>query len=127
MLKQPESMDECLYFTNREIGNGWVKAWVFRKTCPKCEKALMGKPIEKGKVKTRAKEYVCNECGYKESKEEHESSLTMNIIYKCPYCGFEGETTTEYKRKTFKGVPAYVFTCQKCGKKIAITKKLKDI
>jgi len=126
-FKQPNSMEECLYFTRRDLDNGgYVIAWVFRKLCPKCKKSLMGKPLdEKGKVKIRAKEYVCRECGYSESKEEHEKSRVVYVKYKCPYCGYEGETTTEYKRKNFKGIPSYIFTCQKCGKKIAITKKLK--
>ena len=128
-LKQPESMEECLYFTNRtlEDGKGSIIAWVFRPDCPKCKKAKMGKPVDPktGKVKTRAKEYVCPECGYTIAKEVLEPTLTLNIKYKCPYCGNEGETTAEYKRKKFKGVDAYVFTCQKCNEKIGITKKMK--
>src|SRR3989338_5402915 len=31
-LKIPESMDECMYFTNR----GEILAWVYRTLCPKC-------------------------------------------------------------------------------------------
>jgi len=34
-LKRPESMEECVYFTNRVIGDGRAMAWVFRKECPK--------------------------------------------------------------------------------------------
>ena len=47
-LKQPESMDECFYFTNRtlEEGKGRATAWVFKPDCPKCGKAKMGKPID---------------------------------------------------------------------------------
>lgn len=119
-------MDDLIYFTNRKIGEGKVRAWVYKKECPKCHKAKMGKPVEKGKVKIRAKEYVCPECGYKEEKKEHEDSLTLETIYKCPYCGGEGEGTTEYKRKSFEGVQAYVITCSKCGKRIGITKKMKE-
>jgi len=127
ILKKPESMDECLYFTNRTIGeNGSIIAWAFKKECPKCHKAKMGKPIENGKKKIRAKEYVCPECGYTEKKEAHEQSLFLNVEYTCPYCGFEGETTIEYKRKNFQGIPAFVFICEKCGKKIGITKKMKS-
>lgn len=126
-LKTPESMDECLYFSNRSIGDGQVMAWVYRKQCPKCKKAKMGKPVEKGKVKTRAKEYVCPECGYTEEKAEHEESLSLEAQYTCPYCGKEGEATTQYKRKKFKGVDAYVIVCEHCNEKILITKKLKDI
>lgn len=126
-LKTPESMDECLYFSNRSIGDGQVMAWVYRKQCPKCKKAKMGKPVEKGKVKTRAKEYVCPECGYTEEKAEHEESLSLEAQYTCSYCGKEGEATTQYKRKKFKGVDAYVIVCEHCNEKILITKKLKDI
>lgn len=125
MVTEPESMGELIYFTNRKIDNGKIKAWVYRKECPKCHKVKMGKPVEKGKVKTRAPEYVCPECGYREEKEEYEDSLTVEVKYTCPYCGNEGEATTEYKKKSFEGVQAYVFTCEKCGKKIGITKKMK--
>jgi len=104
MFTEPKSMEHLVYFTNRAVGNGKVKAWVYRKDCPKCHKAKMGKPIEKGKVKTKAPEYVCPECGYKEGKKEHEDTLTVEIKYACPYCGNSGEATTEYKRKSFEGV-----------------------
>ena len=46
-LKKPDSMEECLYFTNRTIGDGNAVAWVYRKTCPKCNKPTIGKPIKK--------------------------------------------------------------------------------
>ena len=125
-LKEPESMDECIYFTNRLNPDGtYIRAWTYKKECPKCKKATMGKPVKDGKVKVRAKEYVCPECGYTEEKKEHEATLQVEIKYKCPECGKEGETTTEYKRKTWKGVPAYVFKCVDCGEKIGITKKMK--
>ena len=119
-------MDECLYFTNRIIGKGKVKAWVFRKECPKC-KTLMGKPKDVRGIKRRAKFYVCSRCGYKESKEEHEASLIINIKYTCPFCGKVGETTAKYKRQSYKGIPSYIFECIYCKKKIPLTKKLKDI
>ncbi|MBU0615974.1 MAG: hypothetical protein KJ601_07840 [Nanoarchaeota archaeon] len=124
-LKQPASMDECIYFSNRSMGNGKAMAWVFRKDCPKCG-AKMGKPIEKGKVKIRADYYECPKCKFKEDKKEHEESLTMSIIYTCPECNNQGETTTQYKRKAWKGVQAYVFECGKCNAKLGITKKLKE-
>lgn len=127
-LRTPESMEECLYFTNRASDNGGqVLAWVYRKECPRCKKAQMGKPVEKSKVKTRAKEYVCPECGYAEDKKEHEESLMLEAQYTCPYCGREGEGTTEYQRKNFQGVPSYIIVCQHCGEKIPLTKKLKNI
>jgi transcription elongation factor Elf1 len=130
-LKMPESADECFYFTNRvlEGGKGSIIAWVKRPDCPKCKKAKMGKPVDPktGKVKSRADIYSCKECGYEVKKDEFDTTMKVEIQYKCPYCGNEGEATTEYKRKKFLGVDAYVFTCQKCSKKIGITKKMKAI
>ncbi|HJN56941.1 MAG: hypothetical protein QF917_04335 [Candidatus Woesearchaeota archaeon] len=125
-LKKPDSMEECLYFTNRTIGDGNAVAWVYRKTCPKCNKPTIGKPIKKnGKVDKKADHYECSICKHQESNEEVESSLKVEIEYKCPHCGNEGQATTEYARKTFEGVPSYVFECEKCNKKIGITKKMK--
>jgi hypothetical protein len=144
MLKKPQSMDECVYFTNRTASDGRIMAWVFRKECPKC-RGIMGKPkkptkdkvllsiknpteflAKGGKVEKKADTYVCYSCGYSESNQVVEDSLTVNVEYKCPHCGNEGEATTEYKRKSFEGVPSYVFMCSKCKKKIGITKKLKE-
>lgn len=122
-LHPPESMDECLYFTNR----GEILAWVYRKLCPKCKKAKMGKPVEKGEIKIKATEYKCPACGYTEPKEEHESNLQLEAHYTCPHCGKEGESTGEYKRKRYKGVPSYIVLCQHCQAKIALTKKLKKL
>mgnify|MGYP001594871635 CR=1 FL=1 len=126
-LKKPTSMTECVYFTNRIIDSGRAMAWVFRKECQKCKKDIMGKPQKKnGKIDKKADHYVCYNCGYAEKNEQVENNLILNIEYKCPHCGHEGETTTDYKRKTFEGVPSYVFECQKCHKKVGITKKLKE-
>ena len=137
-LRKPTSTEECLYFTKRTIElpaslragsqttSGRAIAWVFRKDCPECKKEILGKPLSKGKVNKKAEFYVCNSCGYKENNEQVENSLVLNVEYKCPYCGNEGETTTEYKRKTFDGVPSYVFECEKCNKKIGLTKKMKE-
>ena len=50
----------------------------------------------------------------------------MEIQYTCPECGHEGEATTPYQKKTFEGVKGYVFECGGCGKKLAITKKMKE-
>jgi len=127
--KKPETdadIEKLVYYTQRKIGNGHATVWVYRQKCPKCKKGLMGKPREGGKVKIRAPEYVCPECGHSVEKKEYESSLTANISYKCPKCGNEGEIQVPYKRKAFQGVPAIVFECQKCGEKIAITKKMKE-
>lgn len=128
-LKMPTSMEECLYFTNRSIGDGNVLAWVYRKECPKCKKAQMGKPVDAktGKVKSRSKEYVCPECGYTEEKIEHEESLNLEAKYTCPECGKDGESTAPYKRKKYKGVDAFVVECEHCKAVIPLTKKLKDI
>ena len=126
-IKKPASMDECVYFTNRLSDSARITAWVFRKECPKCKKGIMGKPKKKGgKIDKKADHYDCYLCGYSESNEQVESNLTMNIDYKCQHCSNEGLTTTEYKRKTFEGVQSYIFECQKCHKKIGITKKLKE-
>lgn len=125
-LKQPESMQECVYFTRRSIGNGKVMAWVSKQECPKCKKAMMGKPKdEKGKVKIRAKEYVCPECGHTVEKKEYEESLTVDIIYTCPHCGFSGEIQIPFKRKNVQGAQTLRFQCEKCNGDIDITKKMK--
>ncbi len=127
-LKIPDSMEDCLYFTNRSLEpKGNVLAWVHRKLCPKCKKAKMGKPVEKGKVKTRAEVYVCPACGYSEEKIAHEESLTLEAKYTCPKCGKDGESSAPYKRKAFMGVPSFVVDCQHCGEKIPLTKKMKNI
>lgn len=120
-------MDEVCYFTNRDLAEGGhARAWVFKERCPKCGKGLMGKPVEKGKVKMRAKEYVCPECSYSVDKEEYEPTLTLCVAYTCPSCGKDGETTGMYKRKTIKGVPTYRVQCTDCGANIDITKKMKE-
>ena len=127
MVVEPESMNECLYFTNRTIGElGKAKAWVYKKLCPKCEKVKMGKPVEKGKVKIRAKEYVCPECGHVEEKKEHEESLKLELKYTCPECEHEGDDEAPYIWKTFKGVKSILFICGNCNKDIGITKKMKE-
>ncbi|MEK6983090.1 MAG: hypothetical protein AABX33_00825 [Nanoarchaeota archaeon] len=126
-LKRPSSMDECVYFTNRSIGSGKAVAWVFRKECPKCKKDFMNKPRKKsGAIDKKAEHYVCESCSYQESNEQIENSLVLNVEYRCPYCSDEGETTSEFKRKTFEGVPSFVFECQKCHKLIGLTKKMKE-
>lgn len=126
-LRQPESMEECVYFTRRAVDSGNVMCWVFREKCPKCGKGIMGKPRDPktGDVKIRAKEYVCPECGHTVEKQAYEDTLTANVSYTCPHCSFSGETTIPYKRKTFEGVKALVFECGKCKAKIPVTKKMK--
>ncbi len=87
----------------------------------------MGKPVnpKTGKVKSRADIYVCPECGHEVNSKEFDETLKVEIQYTCPFCGKSGEATTEYKRKSYKGVKAYVFVCEHCGEKIGITKKMK--
>lgn len=129
-LKKPNSMDECHYFTNRTLEGekGRIMAWVFRKECPKCKKGTMSKPLKKnGKIDKKSPNDACSKCGFQMPVEEAETGLAVNIDYKCPKCGNEGEATTEYKRKSFQGVQAFIFSCQKCSEKIPITKKLKEI
>lgn len=130
-LKMPDSMDECFYFTNRNLeeGKGSIIAWVYRPKCPKCGKGVMGKPVDPktGKVKKKADTYTCKECGYEVDSKEFDETLKVEVQYKCPFCGNEGEATTEYKRKKYKGVDAYVFACGKCNEKIGITKKMKAV
>ncbi len=123
---QPESAEECVYYTRREIGDGEATAWVFKEKCTKCSRALMGKPRgEDGKVKIRAKEYLCPECGNSVEKKEYEESLTANIEYICPYCKFKGKIQIPFQRKKIKSVESLRFQCQKCGKDIDITRKMK--
>ena len=126
MVTIPESTENLVYFTRRVVGEGKLLAWVHKAMCPKCNKAEMGKPVEHGKVKIRAKEYTCPSCGFTEEKTVHEEKLLMEISYTCPFCKKAGETTTIYKRKAFEGIPSYVFACASCGKKIGITKKMKQ-
>lgn len=125
-LKFPDSMDECVYFTRRADGKAKQVAWVFKEKCPKCKKALMGKPQEDGKVKIRAKEYVCPNCGHAEEKTAYEEGLTANVQYTCGKCSHSGEIQIPYKRKNVDGVKALVFECGKCKERILITKKMKD-
>ncbi len=50
-------MEDCIYFTNRTIDSGKIKAWVLKELCPECKKALMSKPKDEktGRPKIRAK------------------------------------------------------------------------
>ncbi|GIU69860.1 MAG: hypothetical protein KatS3mg002_1096 [Candidatus Woesearchaeota archaeon] len=129
-LVEPKSMDECVYFTNRTIGEkltGSVRCWVFREKCPKCKKGMMGKPVENGKIKIRATEYVCPECNYSEDKKTYEEKLTANIDYVCPKCNYHGQLQIPFKRKVIMGVKTLRFNCEKCNETIDITKKMKEI
>jgi len=136
-LKQPKSMEECVYFTNRSVGDGKAKCWVFKETCPKCNKGIISKPKDPktGKPKTRADYYECPECHHQIPKQEYEDTLTANIEYICPHCKFKGEIQIPFKRKKIKrldeetgkkkSIDSLRFECKKCGEPIDITKKLK--
>ncbi|MBR9676080.1 hypothetical protein GOV05_03670 [Candidatus Woesearchaeota archaeon] len=124
-FKHPTSVNQCLYFTNRNFeDDGKIKAWAYKLECPKCKKGIMGKPVVKGKVKIRAKEYACPECGYTEDKFEHEKNVVVQAAYTCPYCKKEGESETDFKFKSWRGVKAYVVLCEHCNEKIGITKRM---
>ena|SRR3989344_1085682 len=136
-LLEPKSADECVYFTNRNIGNVKVRAWVLRNKCPQCGKGLMGKPRDPktGKIKIRALEYVCSECHFSLEEEKYENSLNISIRYTCPHCNNMGEVEIPFHRKKVrifdekeqkkKTVELVRFQCEKCGKNIDITKKMK--
>jgi len=128
ILREPESLEEVIYFTQRATGKGNVKAWVYKGACPKCGKGKMGKPVDEktGKVKIRAKEYVCPQCKYTVEKKAYEDTLTCDVKYTCPSCGHTDETSVPFKRKKFEGMDAIVFLCGKCKSKIPITKKMKE-
>lgn len=135
-VKEPTSIDECVYFTQRIIGEGKAKAWVYKEKCPKCGNSLMGKPRnERGKIKIRAKEYQCPECKYKAEKEEYESTLTAQVRYTCPHCKCDGGAELPFKRKKVQRineetgkketVEVLRVECDKCKANIDITKKMK--
>jgi DNA-directed RNA polymerase subunit M/transcription elongation factor TFIIS len=136
-MKEPTSMEECIYFSNRTLGEGKLKAWVFKENCPKCKSALMGKPKDEktGKPKIRAKEYVCPSCTHTLEKEDYEDTLTINVKYTCPHCSHSGETQQPFKWKNIQrlneetgkkqAIKSIRFQCEKCKKDIDVTKKMK--
>ena len=135
-LTPPASMDDCVYFTNRTIGDGRIRAWVMREQCPKCKNGLMQKPRDPktGKYKLRAKEYQCPSCKYQAPIEEYEGTLTMSVLYTCAKCKKANEIQVPFKRKKVKmfdeeagkdiTVDAVQFPCQSCSEKISVTKKM---
>lgn len=124
----PDSMDDLVYFSRRNIAEtkGKTIAWVPKDNCEKCKKGLMSKPVDEktGKIRVRALEYKCNNCGNIEDKKEHESKLNAMIIYECPFCNNKGETTVPFARKSWYGKKAIVFQCAKCKEKLGLVKKL---
>ncbi|MFT4311988.1 MAG: hypothetical protein ACMXYF_02060 [Candidatus Woesearchaeota archaeon] len=126
-LNEPTSMEDLLYFTNRTLENGgWAKAWVYRPEAPS-GKGKLGKPKDPktGKTKVRSTVYVDDD-GNEYPKSEIDPTLLLEIKYRSPFTGEEGETTVPFKRKKYKGVDAFVFEDAQ-GNKIPITKKLKEI
>lgn len=124
-IKEPESMDDLFYFTNRVLENGgWAKAWVYKPIAPS-GKGKLQKPKDPktGRPKVRSTVYVDDE-GNEYPREEIDPTLSVEIKYKSPFTGNEGEATVPYKRKTWQGVPAFVFE-DDAGNKIGITKKMK--
>lgn len=136
-LKEPTSMEECVYFTNRINEKGKIRAWALKELCPKCKESLMGKPKDPktGKVKIRADNYECPKCKYSVLIEEYEDTLTCNIKYTCSHCSNEGEVQVPFKRKKVKildeesmrkkTADVIEFQCQKCNQNVYITKKMK--
>ena len=132
-LQKPESMEECIYFTQRSLADsknemkGEIMVWVFKGDCPKCGKAKMGKPRDaSGKVKIRATEYICPACSHTVDKENYEDSLMANADYTCPECSGKGETQVPYVRKNIEGVKTLRFNCKKCKGNLDVTKKMKE-
>lgn len=138
MVTVPDSMDELVYFTKRTYGEkGRAMAWAYRGLCPSCGKGKMGKPVDPKtkKVKIRATEYECTSCGHTVEKAAYESTLTLEATYTCPKCVHSGEISMPFKRKSVKvydeeegkekACSAFVFNCDKCKERMAITKKMK--
>jgi len=137
MVKEPKSMEEVIYFSNRSIDDkGKARVWVYRGKCPDC-KGLMGKPKDSktGKTKIRSTEYICPDCGHTEEKKEHEESLTADAIYTCPHCEHKGETSVPFIKKKIgrinpgtgkrQSIETLRLKCGKCDGNIDITKKMK--
>ena len=127
-IREPENMDELVYFSRRKTPEGRVVAWAFREACPKCKKELMTKPKDSktGRPKIRAKEYVCGACNYEVPADEYEDTLELCVDYTCGACNHEGKTKVPFKRKTYMGVKSFLFECGSCKTKIPITKKMKE-
>src|SRR3989344_2502145 len=114
-LREPESMDECVYFTNRATEKCKVRAWVFREQCPKCGKGLMGKPKDSktGRAKIRAEEYECPECKCNSSDE-----------ISAPFQWKKIQRLNEETGKK-QSIDSIRVLCSKCNEKIDVTKKMR--
>jgi len=135
-MREPKSMDECVYFTKRKDSESFAKVWVFKGQCPECKIGLMGKPRDSktGRAKIRSNDYVCPECNYTAEKSKYEETLTASIQYECK-CGNKSGIEVPFKRKKVmrfdeedqkkRSVDALVFNCSKCDQRFLITKKMK--
>ena|SRR3989344_8652668 len=135
-ISEPTSTNECVFFTRRTVGEkGKIMAWVPRSQCQKCKQGVMGKPRDEktGKVKIRAKEYVCSQCSLSMGEEAYEDTLQISIKYTCPHCGSQGTTQQPYlfkktkiedpespgNKKTAKIIR---FSCSACKKDLDLVK-----
>ena len=59
-MKEPESMEECVYFTRRDNEKGKIKVWVFREKCPNCNDELMGKPKDPKQENQKQEQIIMN-------------------------------------------------------------------
>jgi len=138
MVKEPTNVTDVIYFTRRKIDEkGFAMAWVYKQPCPKCKKADMGKPKDPktGKVKIRAKEYICPACSYTAEKVAYEETLTCEVKYTCPHCGKNGEDAVPFKRKRVqrkdpetgkkKALDVIRVVCGSCEGNVDISKKMK--
>ena len=129
-IKRPESMEELVYFTDRDCEGedgpvGSAVVWVYRKDCPKCGKAKMSKPANAtGGVKIRSKVYTCSACDHEVEKKEYEDELIAQGEYKCNKCNAEKDFELPFKRKTIAGVLTFRIVCD-CGNNLDVTKKMK--
>ena len=128
-MKMPESTNECFYFTNRILENdGSIIAWVYKPKCPECGKGIMGKPINEktGKVKSRAKIYVCSECNHEVDKDEFDKTLSVEIQYTCPHCGEEGKVHGNWDKPAKKSASTVLkFRCEKCSNLVRVSRMKK--
>ena len=66
-IKEPKGMEELVYFTNRNLGNGKARVWVFKQQCEKCKKIFTASPEHLALT-------VCDKCGRKLIKRKDDSS-----------------------------------------------------
>ena len=57
---------------------------------------------------------------------EYEETLTAEAAYTCPECNKEGVDSIPFKRKKVDKIETLQFTCEHCGAKLNVTKKMKE-